>query len=465
MERTPSKRTPGSRVQDFARIGLGAIFLRIDPDFRDNLVRQCLLGRERASPKAREGLNKAINDAVYMDGFRNASMAPSAMLLHQVLDLVISRSDLAGAVLRVWVESQEPLREEITAHLDACGVVTKEFDFPGDSIPMDFDDFALLEARRSYLESHPDSDAEEVSLLIQLIAGKLAFDDELEDEESNFVETLLGNTFEELDLLPPHAPEWETAVPEFLEQLTALMGAKEQNRNQAATLDREFAAIREQYAELIQFFQWNASRWATANLEYAGELPVAYDRAVELKELLSRYAPVHERAPAAPEELERATLRIELMPRMLEHGRALDEMMESGDDWDDDEFEPARLPDGGSGAGPVDNGPSPENPPDPDSEHGATTIRRLYRRGDREARKAPTSINSGNLRPAPSSTICCCGWKTGNWNRKTTIWTWKSNPSRSSCSKAAAREKASSLPWPLRATTPVPGKAPRRLMT
>ena len=368
MERTPSKRTPGSRVQDFARIGLGAIFLRIDPDFRDNLVRQCLLGRERASPKAREGLNKAINDAVYMDGFRNASMAPSAMLLHQVLDLVISRSDLAGAVLRVWVESQEPLREEITAHLDACGVVTKEFDFPGDSIPMDFDDFALLEARRSYLESHPDSDAEEVSLLIQLIAGKLAFDDELEDEESNFVETLLGNTFEELDLLPPHAPEWETAVPEFLEQLTALMGAKEQNRNQAATLDREFAAIREQYAELIQFFQWNASRWATANLEYAGELPLAYDRVVELKELLSRYAPIHGRAPAAPEELERATLRIELMPRMLEHGRALDEMMESGDDWDDDEFEPARLPDGGSGAGPVDNGPSPENPPDPDSD-------------------------------------------------------------------------------------------------
>ena len=40
--------------------------------------------------------------------------------------------------------------------------------------------------------------------------------------------TLLNDTYEELDLLPPHAPEWETAVPEFVEQLTALMRAKEQ---------------------------------------------------------------------------------------------------------------------------------------------------------------------------------------------------------------------------------------------
>ena len=368
MERTPGKRTPRSGPQDFARIGLGAVFLRIDPDFRDNLVSQCLLGRERASPKAREGLNKAINDAVFIDGFRNASMAPSTMLLQQVLDLVISRSDLAGAGLRVWVESQEPLREEITAHLDACGVVTKEFDFPGDSIPMDFDDFALLEARRSFLESHPDSDAEEVSLLIQLIAGKLAFDDESEDEESNFVETLLNDTFEELDLLPPHAPEWETAVPEFVEQLTALMGAKEQVRKRAATLDSEFAAIREQYAELIQFFQWNSHRWATANLRYPGELPLAYDRSVELKEMLSRYGPIHERAPAAPEELDRARMRSELMPRILEAGKALDEIMEPGDDPDNDESKPARLPDGGPGSGPINSGPSPENPPDPDPE-------------------------------------------------------------------------------------------------
>ena len=152
--------------------------------------------------------------------------------------------------------------------------------------------------------------------------------------------------------MPPDAPEWQALIPEFVDWVTALMGAKEQTLNQATTLDSEFAAIREQFAELVQFFQWNAIRWAAANLWYPGKLPVAYDRAVDLKELLSRYAPVHERAPSAPEELERATLRIELMPRMLEHGRALDEMMESGDDWDDDEFEPARLPDGGSGAGP-----------------------------------------------------------------------------------------------------------------
>ena len=360
--------TPGSDLKDFPRIGLGSIFIRVDPDFRDDLVRQTLMGRERASPRARDGLNKAINDIVSVDGFRNASVAPPALLFDQVLDRVSSRSDLAGAVLRVWTECQQPLREEIATHLETCGVLTKDFNFPDDRIPMDFGDQTLIDARSSFLESHPDETEEEVSLLIELIAGKLAFDEDLDDQDGSFVENLLNDTYEELDLLPPHAPEWETAVPEFIEQLTALMGAKEQVRKRAATLDSEFAAIREQYAELIQFFQWNAHRWATANLRYAGELPLAYDRAVELKELLSRYAPIHERAPSAPEELDRARLRGELLPQVLEAGRALDEIMEPGDDPDNDESEPARLPDGGPGSGPVDNGPSPENPPDPDPE-------------------------------------------------------------------------------------------------
>ena len=366
--------TPGSDLKDFARIGLDSIFIRIDPDFRDDLVRQTLMGRERVSPKARERLNKAINDIVSVDGFRNASLAPPALLFDQVLGRVSSRSDLAGAVLRVWTECQEPLRDGIANHLETCGVLTKDFDFPDDRIPMDFGDKTVIDARSSFLESHPDEAEQEVSLLIELIAGKLAFDDDLEDQDGSFVENLLNDAYENLDFLPPHAPEWQSAVPEFVERVTALMGAKEQKRNQAATLDSEFAAIREQYAELIQFFQWNASRWATANLRHPGELPLAHERAVELQEMLSRYAPLHERAPAAPEELDRARLRSEIMPRILETGKALDEIMEPSDDPDNDESEPARLPDGGPGAGPVENGPSPENPAAPEPQQSGNFI-------------------------------------------------------------------------------------------
>ena len=157
---------------------------------------------------------------------------------------------------------------------------------------MDFGDKTVIDARSSFLGSHPHEAEQEVSLLIELIAGKLAFDDDLEDQDGSFVENLLNDAYENLDFLPPHAPEWQSAVPEFVERVTALMGVKEQKRNQAATLDSEFAAIREQYAELIQFFQWNANRWATANLRHPGQLPLAHERAVELKEMLSRYAPL-----------------------------------------------------------------------------------------------------------------------------------------------------------------------------
>ena len=116
--------------------------------------------------------------------------------------------------------------------------------------------------------------------------------------------------------------------------------------------------------------------------------------------------------------------------------------MEPGDGPDNDESEPARLPDGGPGAGPVDNGPSPENPPDPEPEPESQQSGNFMDGATGDQESLPPRSTQEDLCRAPSRTTSCCGWKTANWNRKTTNWTWKSNPSRSSCSKAAARGKA-----------------------
>ena len=110
-----------SDFSDPVRISLGDVFGRMDPEFRMDLVKRTLMWREQASHGAREALRKAVSDSVFVDGFRNAGRAPAAMLFDQVAHQACFRGDLAGATLRVWVESQEQLWQEITNHLETAG--------------------------------------------------------------------------------------------------------------------------------------------------------------------------------------------------------------------------------------------------------------------------------------------------------------------------------------------------------
>ena len=354
--------TSSNKPEGRGCVSLSYLFLKMAPAFREEVVRQALVSREQVSAGAREALSGAISKHAVVNGFRNATLAPPFMLLDTVARKAQVAADLASALLGVWVESKGPLRAVVAGHLEAAGVATPLLELPGPEIRIGRGDHPLVEAADSFQTSHPEADADEIMLLMELLVGTMVTDETPEDGVENSLADTLAATFKTLSSLPPTSLEWQDIIPNFVSSITSLVDAKEAERNLAVNLDRALADIWESHPELIKFFQWNTTRWRAANLSPDAEIVKTHGLAVELKELLSRYAPIHELAPVATEEIHRTKQRLELLPGILEVGRALDEMMQPGDDANDsgpddgpadDSPEPSDNRGGGANAGPA----------------------------------------------------------------------------------------------------------------
>ena len=349
---------PGDIEGDSGSADLSYVFFRFSAEFRTEVVKRALAWRDEAAVESRAALRKAVNDSpITVAGFRNVDLAPGPRLLEPVTELVQVGSDMAGAVLRLWVESHEELRLLVASHLERYGIPVSQVDYSGNLIRLGVSDSVRDDARNSFLEQHPETGEDDLTLMIDYITGVLVADDESEDYDALSVEAKLTRVYDELSLLSPFAPEWEVVVPKFVQEFAALAEIKERARNLAAALDQLLTEIRSRYPELIKFFQWNSRQWNSANLSVGPGLQRPHDLAEELSELLAQYTLIHERAPVISEELFRAESRSELLPRIVEIGSTLDGMMEPGDDADDDVPEPARLPTGGPEGGPA----SPES--------------------------------------------------------------------------------------------------------
>ena len=351
-------------------IALNYVFLHLTPEFREEVVRRALTSRDTISTTAREALSRAVSKSVAVSGFRNAGLAPSARLIMPVAERVQGNAELAAAVLRVWAESRKELRELIASHLETCGVAIQNFDFPGNAIRFPVDDRPLMDAFVSFDDMDPEANDEEVTLLIELLTGTMMGFGDPEVGPENPVGRTLEDTLDVLTALDSTALEWEKLIPDFVASVNEMLETKRKELHAAASLDNLFSEIGERYGELLQFFQLqffqlNSRRWFAASLLAGVGLQEAHGLAVELNDLLSQYAPIHERAAVASEEMARFSLRMDLMPRIQDAGSALDGMMEPGDGPDDDDMgRPARLPSPDSN--PTPKGPASEDP-------GATT--------------------------------------------------------------------------------------------
>ena len=99
-----------------------AIDLHLGTEYRPGVVERALNWRKKASPEAQQTLRSAINNSNFsVQGFRSTSAynAPSGLLLNQVVERMPTSNDLTGAILRVWIESQDVLHAE-------CGRISQE---------------------------------------------------------------------------------------------------------------------------------------------------------------------------------------------------------------------------------------------------------------------------------------------------------------------------------------------------
>ena len=163
-----------ARHGDSPMPGMGFVFGCVEFDSAHDAVEAALRHRSRASQRARDAANAAIdNSGIVLDGFRKAALAPLARLTDAVsLEMVKHQNHrLAGAVLELWRESQPKLAQAAIRRLEsdglsALGPKREQFDALR----------PVAEARaeaESLVEEHADAEfsADHALLMISYLSG------------------------------------------------------------------------------------------------------------------------------------------------------------------------------------------------------------------------------------------------------------------------------------------------------
>lgn len=317
---------------------LGFLFTLLDEGPLETVVREALESRTQLPSVVRDALNRSLDTHVKVDGFRSAGSAPVPFILRQVCELVQSSQHLAAPVLRAWYETHPDLRSAVAALLEEREIPVRQPDFLTEPLEVLFQRSPVTDALAACTESLQGYDQDKVALMVQLMAGKALVDDldatepgPLHVDDDLVVSKVLQTALELLAQMPPTAPEWEAAIPEFSASLVNLIATKREEREAASSLGRVLATIQEEHRGLLEFFQCNTGNWQLEASEPGFPFQKVQEQASRFRDLLDEYAPLHDRAPVAAEELERAKRRMELLPRILETNSVLQRMFNGED--------------------------------------------------------------------------------------------------------------------------------------
>ena len=317
---------------------LGFLFTLLDDGVLETVVREALESRAQLPGGVRAALDRALDNHVKVDGFRSAGGAPVPVILRQVSELVKSSPQLATPLLRAWYETHPALRSDVAALLGEREIPVRPPESLEEPLEVVFQKSPVADALPSCAESLPDYDPDAVALMVQLLTGKALVDD-LEAPETGLlhidddlvVSKVLQTALELLAQMPPTAPEWEAAIPEFSASLVDLIETKKEERETAKSLGRLLAAIKEDHGGLIEFFQCDTTNWQLEASEPGFPFQRVHEHASRFRELLDEYAPLHDRASVAAEEIARAARRMELLPRILEANNVLRKLFNGED--------------------------------------------------------------------------------------------------------------------------------------
>ena len=318
---------PDDGRADFETVGLSTLFIQMPESFRPEIVRCVLTGRERTSGDARAELDRSIKAAVNVDGFRNAAKAPPPLLQGPVANAVQYRDDLAGAVLRVWAELRQPLRDMVRAHLTERSLLDDEPTYSINSISMGRLGPRWDEAIDQLIELHPDLDRDDLLLMSYYSSGRIPGDEEDSDSPRPVSDDLPGIFRPTLDILrklPAGSPEWgqtldslEAAARDLVEEIGAIREeARLAQVRELTELDSQLRAMSERHAGLLEFFEWDVKEELARRTDPWADVPAARQVVDRLASLLDEYAPVHPIAAVRSEEAQRAPRRFELQEQV-----------------------------------------------------------------------------------------------------------------------------------------------------
>lgn len=329
----------GNSDEKFRELPLTVLFAMLEDDILEEAVKVALESRGELPGRIRDVLNQAIDSHIRkVDGFRNARLAPTPVILRRVSELVQSSHRMAAPILRAWYETQQELAQSVTAELQLLDIPVRAPHALTEPLEVEYEDTTVTEALLACVEKLPDYDPNAVMLMLQLLSGKAVacnlecneFDLEDDGEEeldledpdelwsSSEIGEVLSSTLSTLWNLPFSAPEWENVIPSFARSLSGITDTKQTQRAMASSVDALLEEIQSEYSNLLVFFQCEPSAWSVKNLVPAYTCLELQFQAVKLRELLAQYAPIYDRAPVVSDEMARAARRAELVPQILD---------------------------------------------------------------------------------------------------------------------------------------------------
>ncbi len=319
-------------------VALSFVLSLLDDQALEAAVRGTLESKGQLPGGVRAALDRALDSHVRIDGFRSAGTAPAPVILRQVCELVQSSPHLATPVLRAWYETHPDLRGAVAALLEERQIPVREPDTFAEPLDLVFRQSVVSNALTACVEDLPDYNPDIVALMVQLLTGQALVDDleapepgQLYVDDDLVVSRVLQTALELLAQMPPNAPEWEEVIPEFSSSLVLLISTKQEEREAASTLGGVLTAIQDEHSGLLEFFQCDTGNWNLEASEPGFPFQQVQEQASRLRELLDEYAPLHERAAVAAEEMARTKRRMELLPRILEADHVLLRMFNGED--------------------------------------------------------------------------------------------------------------------------------------
>ncbi len=362
---------PGSELPDEKSLQFNAVYEVMSQAYREEVVSRALSFRGNLSSEASSALNSAIQKSrIRVNGYRAPHQAPHTLLrgpISQILDL---HPELAGAVLRAWAESQSALRDKIADHLKNAGLAAEYPDFQAGKFRRRWPIDDWRSQRDKFIQENVADDISEddAALMLCFVTGRVpvAAGESEPDKMAGSVGEYLDQFLDILKALPPTAPDWRDVIPNFIESVSLLVKEKEAELEWAEDFDAVLRSLRDEFAELLSFFEQDTQGWAAEKVSREADTAAALRSAEKLLSLLTEYRPIHDRAPSISEERERIRQRDELQPLILETAQELERLMTEPPDGPGPNRPAPPKPDvpaGSAAPAPVEPPPVPEPSP------------------------------------------------------------------------------------------------------
>ncbi len=321
-------------------MGLGDLVVASGLEYAESLVSRTLDFRGKASKGAQSALDKALDSYIRINGFRDASRAPSARLKGPILNALIDgNAAFARALFGVWAESRPVLRDLVRDYLDEDGVALNS-----DPDGVFWTDRELEEAIHVLAFENEELDEDDLGLMLCFVSGRSVQADESGTEISS---PLMRDFLEALEDLEADAPAWEEISP-FLRAVVELDYERRNratNKAVAGVAARLEKAQRDYEEELVYLdLRSNVSGWAEESTLKTWLIEEALEIADELLQGLDEYGPIRHQASTRAEEAERAVARQAAEERILDIAARWRELMDRPlvdasddprDEWDD----------------------------------------------------------------------------------------------------------------------------------